>query len=160
MQKTEHPGSLGRILDIPLWSSKPSICRHYFLAELCEEIYSNYFWLGFLHCKGLIIVSSSYKKLRSGVSMCLRCGGSSAEEASWRWSWLTLTAGKELWRKCTALADAPVPFSVTFISTDTEPPRIQCPSVKEKTAEPNKLTARVFWDTPEGRDTADGILTE
>ncbi|XP_066476973.1 sushi repeat-containing protein SRPX isoform X3 [Tiliqua scincoides] len=41
-----------------------------------------------------------------------------------------------------------------------EPPRIQCPSVKEKTAEPNKLTARVFWDTPEGRDTADGILTD
>ncbi|NWX87850.1 SRPX protein, partial [Nothoprocta ornata] len=43
---------------------------------------------------------------------------------------------------------------------DTEPPRIQCPSVKEKIAEPNKLTARVFWDTPEGRDTADGILTD
>ncbi|KAM7177352.1 sushi repeat-containing protein SRPX isoform 2-T2 [Macrochelys suwanniensis] len=43
---------------------------------------------------------------------------------------------------------------------DMEPPRIQCPSVKEKTAEPNKLTARVFWETPEGRDTADGILTD
>uniref|UniRef100_A0A8D2NMG3 Sushi repeat containing protein X-linked n=1 Tax=Zonotrichia albicollis TaxID=44394 RepID=A0A8D2NMG3_ZONAL len=43
---------------------------------------------------------------------------------------------------------------------DTEPPRIQCPSVKEKSAEPNKLTVRVFWDTPEGRDTADGILTD
>ncbi|XP_068011174.1 sushi repeat-containing protein SRPX isoform X1 [Melanerpes formicivorus] len=43
---------------------------------------------------------------------------------------------------------------------DTEPPRIQCPSVKEKAAEPNKLTAKVFWDTPEGRDTADGILTD
>uniref|UniRef100_A0A8C6VDV1 Sushi repeat-containing protein SRPX n=1 Tax=Naja naja TaxID=35670 RepID=A0A8C6VDV1_NAJNA len=41
-----------------------------------------------------------------------------------------------------------------------EPPRIQCPSVKEKIAEPNKLTSRVFWDTPEGRDTADGILTD
>lgn len=53
-----------------------------------------------------------------------------------------------------------MPFPVTFTSTDTEPPRIQCPSVKEKSAEPNKLTARVFWDTPEGRDTADGILTE
>ncbi|KAM4795383.1 sushi repeat-containing protein SRPX isoform 1-T1 [Rhinophrynus dorsalis] len=43
---------------------------------------------------------------------------------------------------------------------DLEPPRIQCPSIKEKIAEPNKLTARVFWDTPEGRDTADGILTD
>ncbi|XP_029459059.1 sushi repeat-containing protein SRPX isoform X2 [Rhinatrema bivittatum] len=43
---------------------------------------------------------------------------------------------------------------------DVEPPRIQCPSVKEKTAEPNKKTVRVFWDTPEGRDTADGILTD
>lgn len=63
-------------------------------------------------------------------------------------------------KNCIAITHAQVPISVTFISTDTEPPRIQCPSVKEKTAEPNKLTARVFWDTPEGRDTADGILTE
>lgn len=41
-----------------------------------------------------------------------------------------------------------------------EPPRIKCPSVKERIAEPNKLTVRVSWDTPEGRDTADGILTD
>ncbi|XP_078514388.1 sushi repeat-containing protein SRPX isoform X1 [Lissotriton helveticus] len=44
--------------------------------------------------------------------------------------------------------------------TDVEPPRIQCPSVKEKLAEPNKLTVRVTWETPEGMDTADGILTD
>uniref|UniRef100_G1PCP9 Sushi repeat containing protein X-linked n=1 Tax=Myotis lucifugus TaxID=59463 RepID=G1PCP9_MYOLU len=43
---------------------------------------------------------------------------------------------------------------------DMEPPRIKCPSVKERMAEPNKLTVRVSWDTPEGRDTADGILTD
>ncbi|XP_015219645.1 sushi repeat-containing protein SRPX isoform X2 [Lepisosteus oculatus] len=43
---------------------------------------------------------------------------------------------------------------------DVEPPTIKCPSVKEKTAEPGKLTARVHWDTPEGRDTADGTLTD
>ncbi|KAE8623070.1 hypothetical protein XENTR_v10005479 [Xenopus tropicalis] len=43
---------------------------------------------------------------------------------------------------------------------DLEPPRIKCPSVKDKVAEPNKVTARVFWETPEGRDTADGILTD
>ncbi|XP_069492653.1 sushi repeat-containing protein SRPX isoform X1 [Ambystoma mexicanum] len=43
---------------------------------------------------------------------------------------------------------------------DVEPPRIQCPSIKEKLAEPNKLTVRVNWETPEGRDTADGILTD
>ncbi|XP_025790326.1 sushi repeat-containing protein SRPX [Puma concolor] len=43
---------------------------------------------------------------------------------------------------------------------DIEPPRIKCPSVKERIAEPNKLTVRVSWETPEGRDTADGILTE
>ncbi|XP_036600444.1 sushi repeat-containing protein SRPX [Trichosurus vulpecula] len=43
---------------------------------------------------------------------------------------------------------------------DVEPPRIQCPSMKERIAEPNKLTVRVFWETPEGRDTADGILTD
>ncbi|XP_033864477.3 sushi-repeat-containing protein SRPX-like isoform X1 [Acipenser ruthenus] len=43
---------------------------------------------------------------------------------------------------------------------DVEPPTIKCPSVKEKTAEPETLTARVYWETPEGRDTADGILTD
>lgn len=32
--------------------------------------------------------------------------------------------------------------------------------MKERMAEPNKLTVRVSWDTPEGRDTADGILTD
>ncbi|XP_066562147.1 sushi repeat-containing protein SRPX isoform X2 [Amia ocellicauda] len=43
---------------------------------------------------------------------------------------------------------------------DIEPPAIHCPSVKDKTAEPGKLTVRVHWDTPEGRDTADGTLTD
>ncbi|XP_039601013.1 sushi repeat-containing protein SRPX isoform X1 [Polypterus senegalus] len=43
---------------------------------------------------------------------------------------------------------------------DVEPPTIQCPSVKDKTADPEKLTVRVYWDTPEGRDTADGVLTD
>ncbi|KAM4819313.1 sushi repeat-containing protein SRPX isoform 1-T1 [Thomomys bottae] len=43
---------------------------------------------------------------------------------------------------------------------DIDPPTIKCPSVKERIAEPNKLTVRVSWDTPEGRDTADGILTD
>lgn len=41
-----------------------------------------------------------------------------------------------------------------------DPPRIKCPYVKDKWAEPGKLTARVTYDTPEGVDTADGILTE
>lgn len=41
-----------------------------------------------------------------------------------------------------------------------DPPKIRCPSLKDKWAEPGKLTARVTWDTPEGVDTADGILTE
>lgn len=41
-----------------------------------------------------------------------------------------------------------------------DPPKIKCPHVKDKWAEPGKLTARVTWDTPEGVDTADGILTE
>lgn len=44
--------------------------------------------------------------------------------------------------------------------TDLDPPVIKCPNVKEKTAEPGKVTAKVTWDTPEGKDTADGILTE
>lgn len=41
-----------------------------------------------------------------------------------------------------------------------EPPVIKCPNVKEKTAEPGQVTAKVTWDTPEGQDTAEGILTE
>uniref|UniRef100_A0A3B3VKC3 Sushi-repeat containing protein X-linked n=2 Tax=Poecilia latipinna TaxID=48699 RepID=A0A3B3VKC3_9TELE len=43
---------------------------------------------------------------------------------------------------------------------DIDPPKIKCPNVKDKWAEPGKLTARVTWDTPEGVDTADGILTD
>ncbi|XP_076015259.1 sushi repeat-containing protein SRPX isoform X2 [Genypterus blacodes] len=43
---------------------------------------------------------------------------------------------------------------------DIDPPRLKCPTVKDKWAEPGKLTARVTWDTPEGVDTADGILTD
>lgn len=47
-----------------------------------------------------------------------------------------------------------------LVFTDLDPPVIKCPNVKEKTAEPGKVTAKVTWDTPEGVDTADGILTE
>ncbi|XP_035629537.1 sushi-repeat-containing protein SRPX-like isoform X6 [Oncorhynchus keta] len=43
---------------------------------------------------------------------------------------------------------------------DVDAPVIKCPNLKDKTAEPGKLTARVTWDTPEGKDTADGILTD
>ncbi|XP_029936732.1 sushi repeat-containing protein SRPX [Myripristis murdjan] len=43
---------------------------------------------------------------------------------------------------------------------DVDAPVIKCPNLKDKWAEPGKLTARVTWDTPEGVDTADGILTD
>ncbi|KAA8588017.1 hypothetical protein FQN60_001211, partial [Etheostoma spectabile] len=46
------------------------------------------------------------------------------------------------------------------ICVDMDPPKIKCPNLKDKWAEPGKLTARVTWDTPEGVDTADGILTD
>ncbi|XP_026769040.3 sushi repeat-containing protein SRPX isoform X1 [Pangasianodon hypophthalmus] len=46
------------------------------------------------------------------------------------------------------------------VCLDLDPPVIKCPNVKEKTAEPGKVTAKVTWDTPEGKDTADGILTD
>uniref|UniRef100_A0A671PK74 Sushi repeat-containing protein SRPX-like n=1 Tax=Sinocyclocheilus anshuiensis TaxID=1608454 RepID=A0A671PK74_9TELE len=42
------------------------------------------------------------------------------------------------------------------VCVDVDPPVITCPNIKEKTAEPGKLTAKVTWDTPEGKDTADG----
>lgn len=50
--------------------------------------------------------------------------------------------------------------SLSLCFTDMDPPKIKCPHLKDKWAEPGKLTARVTWDTPEGVDTADGILTE
>lgn len=43
---------------------------------------------------------------------------------------------------------------------DMDSPVIKCPHLKDKWAEPGKLTARMTWDTPEGKDTADGILTD
>uniref|UniRef100_A0A3B5MYD0 Sushi repeat containing protein X-linked n=1 Tax=Xiphophorus couchianus TaxID=32473 RepID=A0A3B5MYD0_9TELE len=46
------------------------------------------------------------------------------------------------------------------VPTYIDPPKIKCPNVKDKWAEPGKLTARMTWDTPEGIDTADGILTD
>lgn len=51
-------------------------------------------------------------------------------------------------------------YNVFSLCADMDLPKIKCPSVKDKWAEPGKLTARVTWDTPEGVDTADGILTE
>ncbi|CAB1347340.1 unnamed protein product [Coregonus sp. 'balchen'] len=47
-----------------------------------------------------------------------------------------------------------------FNSRYVDAPVIKCPNLKDKTAEPGKLSARVTWDTPEGKDTADGILTD
>ncbi|XP_030199334.1 sushi repeat-containing protein SRPX isoform X2 [Gadus morhua] len=43
---------------------------------------------------------------------------------------------------------------------DVDAPVIKCPTLKDKWAEPGKLTARVTWDTPEGVDGADGVLTD
>ncbi|XP_041927009.1 sushi repeat-containing protein SRPX isoform X1 [Alosa sapidissima] len=43
---------------------------------------------------------------------------------------------------------------------DEEAPVIKCPTVKDRTAEPGKLSVRITWDSPEGKDTADGILTD
>ncbi|XP_062862041.1 sushi repeat-containing protein SRPX isoform X1 [Trichomycterus rosablanca] len=46
------------------------------------------------------------------------------------------------------------------VCVDVDPPVIKCPNVKEKMAEPGQLTAKVTWETPEGEDTAEGILTD
>ncbi|XP_029463262.1 sushi repeat-containing protein SRPX2 [Rhinatrema bivittatum] len=45
------------------------------------------------------------------------------------------------------------------ICVDFEPPKIQCPPSREKVAEPNKLTALVYWSLPHAKDSADGIIT-
>lgn len=42
---------------------------------------------------------------------------------------------------------------------DIDPPKIRCPHSREKMAEPEKLTARVYWDPPLVKDSADGTIT-
>lgn len=46
---------------------------------------------------------------------------------------------------------------LTYI--DIDPPKIHCPHSREKIAEPEKLTARVYWDPPMVKDSADGTIT-
>ncbi|XP_019392003.1 PREDICTED: sushi repeat-containing protein SRPX2 [Crocodylus porosus] len=44
------------------------------------------------------------------------------------------------------------------ICVDIEPPKIRCPDSRERIAEPEKLTATVYWDPPHVKDSADGII--
>ncbi|XP_064430409.1 sushi repeat-containing protein SRPX2 isoform X2 [Mirounga angustirostris] len=45
------------------------------------------------------------------------------------------------------------------VCVDIDPPKIRCPHSREKMAEPEKLTARVYWDPPLVKDSADGTIT-
>ncbi|XP_044091330.1 sushi repeat-containing protein SRPX2 [Neovison vison] len=45
------------------------------------------------------------------------------------------------------------------VCVDLDPPKIRCPHSREKMAEPEKLTARVYWDPPLVKDSADGTIT-
>ncbi|XP_073498312.1 sushi repeat-containing protein SRPX2 [Phyllobates terribilis] len=42
---------------------------------------------------------------------------------------------------------------------DVDPPKIQCPPSRVKVAEPEKLSAVVYWGSPQVKDTADGLIT-
>ncbi|KAM3911293.1 sushi repeat-containing protein SRPX2 [Leptodactylus fuscus] len=42
---------------------------------------------------------------------------------------------------------------------DIDPPKIQCPTSRVKVAEPEKLTAVVYWGSPQVKDTADGAIS-
>nr|XP_014436273.1 sushi repeat-containing protein SRPX2 [Pelodiscus sinensis] len=44
------------------------------------------------------------------------------------------------------------------VCVDIEPPKIRCPESRERMAEPEKLTATVYWDPPHVKDSADGII--
>ncbi|XP_078544581.1 sushi repeat-containing protein SRPX2 isoform X2 [Lissotriton helveticus] len=44
------------------------------------------------------------------------------------------------------------------VCVDIEPPKLQCPSSREKVADPDKLTALVYWDEPVAKDSADGTI--
>ncbi|XP_049622879.1 sushi repeat-containing protein SRPX2 [Suncus etruscus] len=45
------------------------------------------------------------------------------------------------------------------VCVDIDPPKIQCPHSREKMAEPEKLTAQVYWNPPLVKDSADGTIT-
>ncbi|KAM9323843.1 sushi repeat-containing protein SRPX2 [Gastrophryne carolinensis] len=45
------------------------------------------------------------------------------------------------------------------LCVDLDPPKIQCPPSRVKIAEPEKLTAVVYWGSPLVKDTADGTIT-
>ncbi|XP_069469059.1 sushi repeat-containing protein SRPX2 isoform X3 [Ambystoma mexicanum] len=44
------------------------------------------------------------------------------------------------------------------VCVDIEPPKMQCPVSREKVAEPDKLTATVYWSPPLVKDSADGVI--
>ncbi|XP_036404803.1 sushi repeat-containing protein SRPX2-like [Megalops cyprinoides] len=46
------------------------------------------------------------------------------------------------------------------VCADRDPPKIQCPLSRVRLAEPGKLTARVTWNPPVVKDTADTRLTD
>uniref|UniRef100_A0A8C5V5Y6 Sushi repeat-containing protein SRPX2 n=1 Tax=Microcebus murinus TaxID=30608 RepID=A0A8C5V5Y6_MICMU len=50
-------------------------------------------------------------------------------------------------------------WSGTAYCRHIDPPKIRCPHSREKMAEPEKLTARVYWDPPLVKDSADGTIT-
>ncbi|XP_013361315.1 PREDICTED: sushi repeat-containing protein SRPX2 isoform X2 [Chinchilla lanigera] len=50
-------------------------------------------------------------------------------------------------------------WSGTAYCRHIDPPKIRCPHSREKMAEPEKLTARVYWDPPIVKDSADGTIT-
>ncbi|XP_027390358.1 sushi repeat-containing protein SRPX2 isoform X2 [Bos indicus x Bos taurus] len=50
-------------------------------------------------------------------------------------------------------------WSGTAYCRHIDPPKIRCPHSREKMAEPEKLTARVYWDPPVVKDSADGTIT-
>ncbi|KAM4020168.1 sushi repeat-containing protein SRPX2 isoform 2-T2 [Anomaloglossus baeobatrachus] len=41
---------------------------------------------------------------------------------------------------------------------DIDPPKIQCPPSRVKVAEPEKLSAVIYWGSPQVKDTADGLI--
>ncbi|XP_044885716.1 sushi repeat-containing protein SRPX2 isoform X3 [Mauremys mutica] len=49
-------------------------------------------------------------------------------------------------------------WSGTAYCRHIEPPKIRCPETRERMAEPEKLTATVYWDPPHVKDSADGII--
>ncbi|KAG8448377.1 hypothetical protein GDO86_015460 [Hymenochirus boettgeri] len=122
------------------------------IGQISVQCLSTRRWSGFAHCRRILchvlpaIQFGSYQ-CSAGVSESSRCDYSCA---------LGYTLEGDRSRICTENQQW---SGGEPVCVDLDPPKIQCPKSRVKFAEPEKLTARIFWGTPHVKDSADGVIT-